>query len=98
MKINTRQIRTDGKEKIRGENKYLEDLYFEDLHFARTLRSEISRGIIKEIIYPTIPDGYYIVDMGDKNNIIYYVNMDKIKNIMININDSRITDRIKKLI
>jgi CO/xanthine dehydrogenase Mo-binding subunit len=65
MKINTRQIRTDGKEKIRGENKYLEDLYFEDLYFARTLRSEISRGIIKEIIYPTIPDGYYIIDEND---------------------------------
>ena len=65
MRINTRKIRTDGKEKIRGENKYLEDLEFKNLYYARTLRSEVSRGIIKEIIYPEIPENYYIVDKND---------------------------------
>jgi CO/xanthine dehydrogenase Mo-binding subunit len=77
MKIDIRKIRTDAKEKIRGENRYLQDLEFEDLYFARTLRSEISRAIIKEIKYPEIPKGYYIVDKNDvKVNEVKMIEVD----------------------
>lgn len=65
MKIAQRVKRVDSEKKIRGENNFLEDLKFDNLNYARTLRSDISRGIIKEIKYPSLPKGYYIVDKED---------------------------------
>ena len=65
MKIDERTLRVDAVKKMRGENEFLEDLQFENLHYARTLRSEISRGIIKNIVYPEMPKDYYIVDYRD---------------------------------
>jgi len=65
MKIDERTLRVDAVKKMRGENKFLEDLHFDDLYYARTLRSEISRGYIKNIVYPEMPEDYYIVDHRD---------------------------------
>lgn len=71
MKIDDNVLRVDAKEKISGKNKYLEDISFENLQYARTLRSSIARGVIKEINYPELPEGYYIVDYRDvhKNEV-----------------------------
>lgn len=65
MKIDERTLRVDAVHKMRGESKFLEDLHFVDLYYARTLRSEISRGLIKNITYPDLPEDYYIVDHQD---------------------------------
>lgn len=57
--------RIDVPDKLDGKAKYIGDIKFEGMVYARTLRSNRPRAIIKSIEYPDIPEGYYIVDKND---------------------------------
>ncbi|SKA97720.1 CO or xanthine dehydrogenase, Mo-binding subunit [Caloramator quimbayensis] len=57
--------RDDAIAKISGEAKYTCDVKFENMLYGKTLRSKIARGKIKSIKYPSLPEGYYIVDKDD---------------------------------
>lgn len=65
MKITDRINRTDVAEKISGKARYIEDMKFENLHYGRTLRSEIAKGRIKCIKYPDIPENLWVIDAND---------------------------------
>lgn len=65
MKITDRVDRVDIKEKINGQAKYIEDIVFDNLHFARTLRSTIPKGKILNIDYPPLEEGLTIVNHED---------------------------------
>ncbi len=69
MQITDKIDRVDAKEKLKGELKYLEDINFKDLHFARTLRSTIAKGKILKINYPEKNDEIYIVDASDVKHL-----------------------------
>ncbi|MFA9397896.1 MAG: xanthine dehydrogenase family protein molybdopterin-binding subunit [Clostridiaceae bacterium] len=57
--------RIDAEDKISGKAKYIGDMKFEDMLYAKTFRSSKSRAKIKSITYPDMIDGYYIVDKND---------------------------------
>jgi len=57
--------RVDAAEKIGGQAKYLADIEFEDMLYARTFRSTKARAKIISIDIPQLPNGYYIVDRSD---------------------------------
>jgi CO/xanthine dehydrogenase Mo-binding subunit len=40
---------------------FLEDIYPSDLLYAVTIRSPIAKGILKDIIFPKLPDGFTII-------------------------------------
>ncbi|EQB88829.1 CO/xanthine dehydrogenase Mo-binding subunit [Clostridium punense] len=63
--ISTPINRFDAKDKIKGEAKYVGDMDFEDLLYAKTLRSTMARAKILSIEYPSLPEGYFIVDKND---------------------------------
>ncbi len=65
MKITDKLARVDVRDKIRGKTQYIEDLNFEDLHYARTLRSTIAKGKIVTIDYPKACEGIWIIDKED---------------------------------
>ncbi|MBN2796100.1 MAG: xanthine dehydrogenase family protein [Clostridia bacterium] len=65
MKITDHVKRLDVKEKINGSLRYIEDMRFDDLHYARTLRSTIPKGKIISIEYPPPEKGITIVDASD---------------------------------
>ncbi|SHJ19631.1 CO or xanthine dehydrogenase, Mo-binding subunit [Dethiosulfatibacter aminovorans DSM 17477] len=65
MKITDRISRVDVVEKISGKARYIEDMKFENLHYGRTLRSEIAKGRIKCIKYPDIPENLWVIDADD---------------------------------
>lgn len=51
--------------KVRGEAKFTDDISFPDMLFAVTLRSTCSRGKIKSVKLPELPEGYYYFDAKD---------------------------------
>ena len=51
--------------KVRGEAKFTDDISFPDMLFAVTLRSSCSRGKIKSIKLPELPEGYYFFSAKD---------------------------------
>ncbi len=57
--------KVDNEEKISGSAKYTADIKIEGMLFAMTLRSSIRKGEIKNISYPDLPKGYYIIDYKD---------------------------------
>ncbi|MDO9548952.1 MAG: molybdopterin-dependent oxidoreductase, partial [Candidatus Marinimicrobia bacterium] len=57
--------RVDGPAKISGEAKYIGDMHFENMLFAKTLRSSRAKAKIKSIVKPELPEGYFIVDKDD---------------------------------
>ncbi|MDF2676701.1 MAG: xanthine dehydrogenase, molybdenum binding subunit apoprotein [Bacillota bacterium] len=57
--------RIDFDEKIAGKAKYTQDLHFEHMLYAKTLRSEFPCAKINSIEIPEIPKGYFIVDSKD---------------------------------
>lgn len=57
--------RHDAKDKISGKTEYLNDIQLDNFLWAKTLRSTKSRAKIKNIKYPIVPDGYYIIDYKD---------------------------------
>lgn len=63
--IGTPIPRVDAYEKATGTAEYVADLKFEDLMYARTVRSDCPRGTIDRINYPDLPDGYTVVDWRD---------------------------------
>lgn len=66
MKSVDRKInRVDAWEKISGEAKYLNDMDFGEVYYAKTLRSEKARAKIVSIDIPELPNNYYIVDKND---------------------------------
>jgi CO/xanthine dehydrogenase Mo-binding subunit len=71
MNIKDKINRVDAAEKIRGEGKYIEDIYFDNLYFARTLRSSIAKGKIIKIDYPEPSEGIWVIDAKDtiKNEV-----------------------------
>ena len=63
--ISTPINRFDVKEKISDEAKYVSDINLENSLYAKTLRSTKARAKIVSIKYPTMPEGYFIVDKND---------------------------------
>ncbi len=64
--------KVDAADKISGKAKFVSDMYFDDMLYAKTYRSSKSRARIKNIFIPDLPEGYYIIDKNDipgKNKI-----------------------------
>ncbi|MDD3712638.1 MAG: xanthine dehydrogenase family protein molybdopterin-binding subunit [Candidatus Izemoplasmatales bacterium] len=57
--------KVDNDEKISGKAKYVADIKMEGMLHALTLRATIAKGEIVEIIYPKLPEGYFVVDYKD---------------------------------
>jgi CO/xanthine dehydrogenase Mo-binding subunit len=77
LNINKPVKRVDAEEKISGKAKYLTDMEFEDMLYAKTYRSTKARAKIKNIYIPELPEGYFIIDRKDvpgKNRVkmIFY--------------------------
>lgn len=51
--------------KITGQAKFIDDLVMEGMLSGRLLRSSKAKAIIKDIIIPQLPEGYYVVDKRD---------------------------------
>ena len=58
-------IKADHKIKVDGSIKYIADIKFKDSLYAKTLRSEKAKAVIKNIIIPKLREGYYIVEGKD---------------------------------
>ena len=78
MKISDDVRRVDSADKLCGKTKYIEDMQFEKLLYARTLRSPISKGKIRKITYPEMPDDIFVIDHRDvpKNNEVAMIEHD----------------------
>lgn len=65
----------DHEEKCSGQAKYVSDFYFDNMLFAKTVRSSIVKGKILDIFVPELPEDYYIVDHRDvvKENYVKMV-------------------------
>lgn len=57
--------RVDAISKASGELKYVADIKFPGMIYARMIRAEIPRGIIKKIHVPSLPKGYYFITEKD---------------------------------
>lgn len=58
-------VRLDAKDKLNGKLCYIEDMQFDNMHYARTLRSTIAHGKVVAIHYPPIEEGITVVDAND---------------------------------
>lgn len=65
MRIEDVVTRVDSAEKLSGQAQYIEDVVFEGMQFARTLRSTVAHGEILSIDYPECPTGITVVDARD---------------------------------
>lgn len=63
--ISTSILRVDSRKKLRGEAEYISDWNFENVLYAKTLRSTKPKAKIVSIEIPEIPEGYFIVDKND---------------------------------
>ncbi|MFP4548969.1 MAG: xanthine dehydrogenase family protein molybdopterin-binding subunit [Fidelibacterota bacterium] len=57
--------RVDARAKLRGEAQYIADMPFDNLLYAKTLRSTKAKAKILAVNLPEIPDGYFIIDKND---------------------------------
>jgi CO/xanthine dehydrogenase Mo-binding subunit len=57
--------RKEGRDKVSGASRYIDDLSFPDLLHARTIRSTIPAGTITGISFPFDTSGFTIVDFND---------------------------------
>ena len=64
-KIDARIIRVDAVQKARGEATYVCDMTLPDMLYAYMVRSTVSRGKIKAIHLPEMPEGYYFISAKD---------------------------------
>ncbi|MCD6595467.1 xanthine dehydrogenase family protein [bacterium] len=64
-KISESIVRVDAHTKIGGQTKYVGDMKFDGMLYAKTVRSLHPRAKILSIDIPDIPDGYFIVDKND---------------------------------
>ena len=61
-RISESVVRVDASEKIEGGARYVGDMEFDGMLYAKTLRSTKPRAKILSIDIPELPDGYFIVD------------------------------------
>lgn len=59
----------DHDSKVSGRALYVDDLVIEDLIYGRLLHSAKAKARIKDIILPTLPIGYYVVDKSDVTGV-----------------------------
>jgi CO/xanthine dehydrogenase Mo-binding subunit len=64
-KISSSVRRVDAADKSRASARYIADLDFEGMLYARTLRADRPRARILSVQIPPLPDGYYVVDRRD---------------------------------
>src|SRR6476646_4938368 len=57
--------RKEGRDKVSGASRYIDDLSFPNLLHARTIRSTIPAGAINDISFPFDTNGFTIVDFND---------------------------------
>jgi CO/xanthine dehydrogenase Mo-binding subunit len=57
--------RKEGRDKVSGSSRYIDDLSFPNLLHARTIRSTIPAGAIADISFPFDTNGFTIVDFND---------------------------------
>lgn len=57
--------KVDNDEKMSGSAKYVADIHMDDMLYARTLRSSISKGKILNINMPDLPKGYHVISHKD---------------------------------
>jgi len=57
--------KVDADEKSRGDAKYISDYKMEGMLYAKTLRSKWQHANILSRKYPSLPEGYYIIDYRD---------------------------------
>lgn len=62
-------VRFDFDDKISGKAKYTCDYHPDGMLFAKTLRSPVARGKIRNIKLPDLPEGYVIIDYHDIPNL-----------------------------
>lgn len=64
--------KVDFVEKAQGKAKFTDDISFPGMLFAKTVRSTIARGKIKNIKVPSLPNGYYFISAKDivKENVV----------------------------
>jgi CO/xanthine dehydrogenase Mo-binding subunit len=58
-------LRKEGRDKVSGLSRYVDDLSFPNLLHARTIRSTVPVGEITGIAFPFDPTGFTIVDFHD---------------------------------
>lgn len=65
MDISKSIDKVDNHIKMSGVAKYTSDYYENEMLYALTIRSEIAFGNLIKITYPTLPEGYYVIDKSD---------------------------------
>ncbi len=55
----------DAKEKISGRMTYVADMRYDDMLYAKTVRSSQAHARIRSVRVPTLPEGYHVVDHRD---------------------------------
>ena len=63
--------KVDGYEKASGQAKYISDYQLEGMLYAKTIRSNVAYGKLVEVIYPDLPEGYFVVDYRDIPGVNY---------------------------
>ncbi len=63
--IDNHVLRVDAYDKATGTAQYVGDLHFDDMLYARPLRTERSHSRILSVVIPTLPEGYTFVDVHD---------------------------------
>jgi CO/xanthine dehydrogenase Mo-binding subunit len=76
--ISTPIKKVDSDDKATGKAKYVADIHMEGELYAKTLRSPHSKAKITKRLYPTVPEGYYIIDYRDipGNNFVKIIQND----------------------
>lgn len=70
LEINTDSLhqsveKKDHKEKMSGEALYIADMHFDDMIYAKIIRSTVAFADIKKITVPALPEGYTYIDAND---------------------------------
>jgi len=63
--ISTAIQRVDAKDKAGGSARYIADIPFDGMLYAKTVRSEEARAEILGVKVPDLPEGYYYIDARD---------------------------------
>jgi CO/xanthine dehydrogenase Mo-binding subunit len=71
--------RKEGRDKVSGSSRYIDDLSFPNLLHARTIRSTIPAGAIADISFPFDTNGFTIVDFNDipGRNVVALIDEDQ---------------------
>lgn len=57
--------KVDSDERLSGQAKYTDDYVMENMLYAKTVRATVSKGSIKSVTFPDIPEGYFVVGADD---------------------------------